>query len=147
MGRRITLVALCVLSAGCYTFTPVTGTDLPRGTPVRARLAPPQPVELREITVRSVVEMDAEVVSLEPDEAVFSAFWVVTDTGFERDGGAATVYLDPSTIQELSERRFDYVRTGSLIGLGIAGAYLLFDAVFDPGSGSEGGGGGGGQPL
>lgn len=147
MGRRIAIVVLCVLLGGCYTFTPVTGTDVAQGTPVRARLGPPQEVELRDITVRSVVELDGEVVSVDDDETVLSAFWIVTEAGFERTGQGATVYLDPDDIQQLQERRFDYWRTGGLIGVGIAGAYFLFDAVFDPGSGGEGGGGGGGQPL
>lgn len=147
MGRRIAMVALCVLLSGCYTFTPVTGTEVAQGTPVRARLAPPQEVELRDISVRSVVELDGEVVSMNRDEAVLSAFWVVTEAGFERTGQSATVYLDPDNIQQLQERRFDYWRTGGLIGAGIAGAFFLFDAVFDSGSGTEGGGGGGGQPL
>lgn len=147
MSRRIALAVLCVLMTGCYTFTPLADRDPARGTPVRARLAPPQEVELRDISVRSVVELDGEVVSVSPDEAVLSAFWVITEAGFERPGQSATVYLDRSNIEQLHERRFDYWRTGGLLAAGVAGAFFLFDAVFEPGSGGEGGGGGGGQPL
>lgn len=140
-GMLLTIISLGCL--GCYTFAPAEPGTLEQGTEIRTVLSPPSSVDLPELTARSVVRVDGEVVTFDEGQAVFSAFSLTSESGNRQPAGGATVRIPRDRIQEVQLKRFDYVRTSGMLAGALVISQLLFDAVFESGGGTEGGGGGG----
>lgn len=139
------LIAAAVILNGCYTYATAPAT-LPRGTPVRVHLQPPQDVRLREVTVNGASRVDGEVVNLEPDQLTLSAFTVATAFGGEYLAHGRTVTLSRNALALIERKRFSLWRTAALAAAGFAAA-VLFDRVVESiGGGGDEGGSGSGQP-
>jgi hypothetical protein len=110
-----------LLLAGCYTYVPATGPEPERGTAVRARLARPVDVRMRQITANGVAVLDGEVVRFAPDTLYLAAVKLTAMAGNDFLGYGETVWVPRPAIALLEERRLDRPRTG----LAVAGALLV----------------------
>lgn len=132
-------VSLLLLLTGCYTYAPVPGMTLGRGTAVRARLAAPSDFRLTELTANGVVTIDGEVVRQDTGELVVSALWLRSQTGYEFPAAGETVTIPAERLAGIEQKRFSVARSAMVAGAGVL-ASVLFVAAF----GTDGFGGGGG---
>lgn len=131
------LPVLLLALAGCYHYVPASEA-LTLGTPVRAHLERPVPVELPDITANRVVQVQGEFVASPPDRLVLSAFRIWGDSGFERSLSGETVTLPSDAVGLMEVRRISGSRT-LLAGIGLAAAsYLLQAAIRSAVGGDEG---------
>lgn len=128
---------LLLALAGCYHYVPASDT-LTMGTPVRAHLERPVPVELPDITANRVVQVQGEFVASRPDRLILSAFRIWGDNGFERPLSGETVTLPPDAVGFMEVRRISASRT-LLASIGLAAAgYFAQAAIRSAVGGDEG---------
>jgi hypothetical protein len=141
-GRLLPCLLLALSASGCFHYVPAP--ELPRqGTPVRAHLDRPLPVELADITANNVTQVQGEFVSADTERLVLSAFAVQTASDVEHFANGATVFLPRDAIQLLEERKLSPVRS-ALAAVAVVGAgYLIQRGLRGSLGGGEGGGGGG----
>lgn len=122
--RTLPCLLLVATSTACFHYVPSAGMPS-QGTPVRAYLNRPVPVELADITANNIVEVRGEFVTARPDQLVLSAFTLQTASDVEHRGGGATVYVPRDALRLLEERRISAGRT-ALAAVAMAGAgYLI----------------------
>ena len=142
--RRLLFTSLIVL-AGCYKYVPLdTGAPaLARGDPIRAHLDGAS-VDLREVTVRNIQRMDAEIVELSGAELVVSALWLDSATqGIGYPGEGWTVELPRNSVLSIERKVFDVWRTAVVVGGAVLATYFGWDSLAGSSSGSDIGDGGG----
>lgn len=144
MPRATTALLLLVLTAstaGCFHYVPVEAAP-PQGTPVRAFLHRPVPVELREITANNIVMVRGEVIREEDERLLLSAFALESASEFEHVAAGETVALPRDALERIEVKRISPTRT-ALAGAALAAAgYLVNLALQSLGGGDDGGGGG-----
>ena len=136
----LTILTLAGSIAGCFTY--VAAPEMPaKGTPVRAHLNRPVPVELPNVTARDIVEVQGEFVTADPDQLVLSAFSIESNSDFRYRTEGATVHLPRDAIGLLEERRVSPQRT-ALATVALLGAgYLIQLGLRSAFGGGEGDGG------
>lgn len=134
-GSRVGLMApvLGLLLAGCYVYVPASGPEPARGTAVRARLAQPVDVRMRQITANSVAVVDGEVVRFAPDTLYLSAVKLTAMAGNDFLGYGETVWVPRPAIALLEERRIDRQRTALAVAGGLVLAGLAHFVASDGG--------------
>lgn len=137
-------VALVLLGSTTACFHYVPAETVPsQGTPVRAHLDPPVPVQLRDITANSVVRVTGEVVTSDSEQIILSAFSVEGAGNQHFAGGGSTVSLPRDALQSLEERRLSTGRTALAgVGVAVAGYLIQLGLRAAVGGGDTDGGGG-----
>jgi hypothetical protein len=138
--RTLLIVCLAGLT-GCYSYAPAAGRELPRGTPVRARLSTPTDFRLTDLSVNNTVLLDGEVIRQDPDSLVLSAFSLRANTGYTLPAIGETVSIPTDRIAGIERRRFDALRSGLLVAAAAVGSALFFSALNSGGGGGSSGGG------
>jgi hypothetical protein len=141
--RKLLIVGLLVLG-GCYAYTPVAVSTLPRGTSVRVHLATPGDFRITQVTVNDVRVIDAEVIGFQDDTLALSAWWLESASGYEFPASGETVGVPGGQIGKIEKRRISVARTAGLAGA-FAGVTSLLIAALDAVGVIGGGGGGGGS--
>ena len=136
--RGLLILSLGVLT-GCYSYVPVVGTSLGRGTTVKARLSAPADFRLTDMAVNNAVLLSGEVVSHGRDTLALSVFSLRAPTGFTFPAAGETLFVPNVRIAELERRRFAPVRSALVLGAAVAATTLVFSS-FDVGGNSGGGG-------
>jgi hypothetical protein len=138
MNPKATLAlgALLWSTLGCYTYEPVRLGEIPVGADVRARVSADEAERLREVFGREDRLVDGTVVEdgtdgLLLDAPVLSAVQRGGETLSQR------LSLPASEILEVELRQLDQVRTGTLLGVAVAGAVYLLVSQLEGGRGTE----------
>lgn len=144
-GARVLTAALFVGSlAACYKYVPVHANPAPhelrQGTAVRVQLSEPGQFKLTELIADNVFVVDGELVRVDQDALVLSAFWLRTGTGYEHKGIGETVIIPLETIAALERKAVSFWKTAGLAGGWVALSVLGIVALTSGGEGSPGGG-------
>lgn len=140
--RTLPCLLLVAASTACFHYVPSAGMPS-QGTPVRAYLNRPVPVELADITANNIVEVRGEFVTARPDQLILSAFALQTASDVEHRAGGATVYVPRDALRLLEERRISAGRTAVAVGALAGAGYLIQLGLRSAFGGGEGGNGGG----
>ncbi len=144
MIRNTLLIAAALLLSGCFAYIPVPpGTAPPQGTAVRAYLSRPGDYRLTDYTANNIVQIDGEIVRVNPDTLVLSAFGLQAASGFEFLGNGETVLVPRMAVGGLERKQLSVWRSAALGAVFAAVVTLGGFALAAAGGGSEGGGNGG----
>ena len=111
-----------VLLGGCYRYAPIAvENEVGRGKDLRAHLAHPQDFRLTNVTANGITVVEGEMVGWRGDSLAMSAFWLVSQTGYESQADGETIMIPRAALNGLEEKRLDVLRTGALT----AGALAL----------------------
>ncbi|PYP69607.1 MAG: hypothetical protein DMD41_16590 [Gemmatimonadetes bacterium] len=125
--RKLLSMCLVVALGGCYTYVPLE-TVPKAGAEVKAELAVPADITLREITVHGVLLAEGRVMYADADSLVLAAMqlWSASDS---YDGAHIGVTIPRKQIGTLRAKRLSGVKTGLAIGAGGAAIAAVIAAV------------------
>lgn len=144
--RAAAALLLAAFLSACTTYVPAPATPMPMGTRVRARLDRPMDIPLHDLTANNVVRVDGEVVRVDTDRVVLSAFTIATAGGVELLANGETVTIPGSHLAGLERKKVALLTTALGLGAGILAVALLDAAAQRLGGGGDPGTGGTGQP-
>lgn len=144
--RAAAALLLAAFLSACTTYVPAPAEPMPMGTRVRARLDRPLDVPLHDLTANNVVRVDGEVVHVDADRVVLSAFTIATSGGFELLADGQTVTIPRRDLAGLERKKVALLSTALGVGLGVLAVVLVDAAARQFGGGGDSGGTGTGQP-
>jgi hypothetical protein len=139
-----------VLNLGCYSYRAVPPRSAATGSEARVHMAQPQDVSLATVTVRSVVQVEGELVEWTKDaQAVLSSRSLLTRSGVGETTQGELVRIPESNIDVFEAAQPDAVKTVALaaIGAGLVAGVIFAIAASGTGGDQSGGSGNGPTPT
>ncbi|NJD17999.1 MAG: hypothetical protein FIA95_01755 [Gemmatimonadetes bacterium] len=146
--RALTALALCLVAAGCYSYTGVSLAAVPPGSVVRVTVTPGATVQVgAEPLAEGKRSLQGRLMEGSSSQTLLLSVPLGKgDPGLASRQLRSKVTLPMTDVQRLELRRFEKGRTALLMGGGTLGAFLITTWAFivlDPSSDPNGGGGGG----
>ena len=135
--RRFPMVALAVVSSGCYKYVPLTPQSAPVGSQVRIELSDRGVVSVQPALGQSVTAVEGTVRGAAADSLVISLADVERRGSGTQTWAGETLVLKADDIRAVSERRLSQTRTTVVatgaITLAAAGIIAIAKASGDAG--------------
>ncbi len=146
MPMRVIALALAAAfsSSGCFTYVPISSSEIGPGTRVRASLTDRGTADLARFLGPSVAAVEGTITNRSDEDLVLSVIATDKTNGVEDLWAGEQVAVPRDVIASVELRRFSTLRTVLLVGTMTAGALIINAAAGDLlgiGSGDKDGGG------
>lgn len=135
------LLAVSVVSAGCFSYQPARLETVSPGQAVRVRISPEEADRLMELRLTDDRLVDGVLVSNGGDGMLLDTRVGVNDPQRGTRALVQRITLPSSEIREVELKRLDWLRTGALAGGVAVGVGVVIAAALEGGGGKEGPGG------
>ncbi len=119
------------MSSACYQYFPVQDTAPlpPPGAEVRARLSPPQALDLGTVTFHDIGTVEGDVYHSQGDTLALFTRWIHTSYGYKHPANGAVFYFPHSQIGQLEQRRLVPAKTVVAAGVGVVALVAILELV------------------
>ena len=132
-------IGILLSQVGCYQYVPLADTaPLPEaGTEIKLEFSPPQDLDLGSRTLHDVTVIEGEIFEISGDTVAVFSRWLQTAFGERYATSGGVFYVPRSHTRRVEQRQFMLVKTGVVLGVGVAAGIAIYRAALALGGGAN----------